>query len=224
MRKGQVSPRIASTAGYLSSLLMKALETEPAEERLARVERALQKRGPDKSLFELDEEEEGANGNGLKPNRIKKIEGALTPKEIVALSIQELTKFDTPDHCASWIAEEPSRAPLDRMRQQVQNSVLQHQEGRAKNSSDKHSYTELLCNQLSGVLLFHHLFLQVNAQVVDCLRTGGFRAAAIGAGMQAISKLVCSGMGMFAIPEKTGRNAVSARRKYVRRGLIGAQE
>ncbi len=65
-------------------------------------------------------------------NRIKKIEGALTPKEIVALSIQELTKFDTPDHCASWIAEEPSRAPLDRMRQQVQNGVLQHQEGALK--------------------------------------------------------------------------------------------
>ncbi len=67
VRKGQVSPRIASTAGYLSSLLMKALETSELEERLARVERALQKRGPDKSLFELDEEEEGANGNGSKP-------------------------------------------------------------------------------------------------------------------------------------------------------------
>jgi transcriptional regulator with GAF, ATPase, and Fis domain len=51
VRKGQVSPKIASTVGYLSSLLMKALDTTDLEERLAKVEQVLQMRGADESLF-----------------------------------------------------------------------------------------------------------------------------------------------------------------------------
>jgi hypothetical protein len=64
VRKGLVSPKIASTVGYLSSLLMKALETSDIEERLARVEQALQKREPDESLFNPDEDEVMADGKG----------------------------------------------------------------------------------------------------------------------------------------------------------------
>jgi hypothetical protein len=64
VRKGRVSPKIASTVGYLASLLMKALETSDIEGRLARVEQALQKRGPDESLFNPDEDEVVADGNG----------------------------------------------------------------------------------------------------------------------------------------------------------------
>jgi hypothetical protein len=56
VRKGRVSPKIASTAGYLSSLLMKALETTDVEERLAKVERSLKTRGPNESLFNPDED------------------------------------------------------------------------------------------------------------------------------------------------------------------------
>ena len=51
VRKGRVSPKVASTVGYLSSLLMKALDTTDLEERLARVEQVLQMRGEDESLF-----------------------------------------------------------------------------------------------------------------------------------------------------------------------------
>ena len=51
VRKGRVSPKIASTVGYLSSLLMKALDTTDLEERLAKVEQVLQMRGADDSLF-----------------------------------------------------------------------------------------------------------------------------------------------------------------------------
>jgi hypothetical protein len=51
VRKGRVSPKIASTVGYLSSLLMKALDTTDLEERLAKVEQVLQMRRADDSLF-----------------------------------------------------------------------------------------------------------------------------------------------------------------------------
>ena len=51
VRKGRVSPKIASTVGYLSSLLMKALDTTDLEERLAKVEQVLQMRLEDESLF-----------------------------------------------------------------------------------------------------------------------------------------------------------------------------
>jgi hypothetical protein len=51
VRKGRVSPKVASTVGYLSSLLMKALDTTDLEERLARVEQVLQMRGEDESLI-----------------------------------------------------------------------------------------------------------------------------------------------------------------------------
>ena len=67
VRKGQLSPKIASTVGYLTGLLIKALETSDIEERLARVEQALKTRKPDESIFDPYEDEEVANGNGSEP-------------------------------------------------------------------------------------------------------------------------------------------------------------
>jgi hypothetical protein len=64
VRKGRVAPKVASTVGYLTGLLMKALETTEIEERLARVEQVLRMRGADESLFNPDEDEEVAYGNG----------------------------------------------------------------------------------------------------------------------------------------------------------------
>jgi hypothetical protein len=57
VRKGAVSPKIASTVGYLSALLLKAIEGNDTDERLARVERVLHMRGfaSDQSLFDPDE-------------------------------------------------------------------------------------------------------------------------------------------------------------------------
>jgi hypothetical protein len=66
VRKGRVSPKIASTVGYLSSLLMKTLEMSNTEERLARVEQTLKTRKPDESIFN-PYEDEVANGNGSEP-------------------------------------------------------------------------------------------------------------------------------------------------------------
>jgi hypothetical protein len=66
VRKGQVSPKIATTVGYLSSLLMKALETTDIEERLARIEQVLKMRGAEETLFNPDEDEGVAYGNGSK--------------------------------------------------------------------------------------------------------------------------------------------------------------
>ena len=57
VRKGRVSPKIASTVGYLSSLLMKALETSDIEKRLARIEQVLKMRRAEETLFNPDEDE-----------------------------------------------------------------------------------------------------------------------------------------------------------------------
>jgi hypothetical protein len=67
VRKGRIAPKIASTVGYLSSLLMKALETSDLEERLAMVEETLKARRPDESIFNLYEDEEVDHGNGSEP-------------------------------------------------------------------------------------------------------------------------------------------------------------
>ena len=75
VRKGQVSPKVASTVGYLSSLLVKAFDTRGIEERLARVEQTLKTRKPDESMFNPyedsifnpDEDEEVADGKGSEP-------------------------------------------------------------------------------------------------------------------------------------------------------------
>ena len=75
VRKGQVSPKVASTLGYLSSLLMKAFDTRDIEERLTSVEQTLETRKPDESIFNPyedsifnpDEDEEVADGKGSEP-------------------------------------------------------------------------------------------------------------------------------------------------------------
>ena len=66
VRKGRVAPKVASTVGYLTGLLMKALETSDIEERLARIEQVLKMRGAEETLFNPDEDEGVAYGNGYK--------------------------------------------------------------------------------------------------------------------------------------------------------------
>ena len=41
LRRGQLDPRVANGVGYLSSVLLRALEQGPLEERLAKIEAAL---------------------------------------------------------------------------------------------------------------------------------------------------------------------------------------
>lgn len=41
LRRGQLDPRVANAMGYLTSVLLRALEQGPVEERLARIEAAL---------------------------------------------------------------------------------------------------------------------------------------------------------------------------------------
>jgi hypothetical protein len=41
LRRGQLDPRVANGMGYLSSVLLRALEQGPLEERLAKIEAAL---------------------------------------------------------------------------------------------------------------------------------------------------------------------------------------
>lgn len=41
LRRGQLDPRVANTMGYLTSVLLRALEQNPMEERLAYIEAIL---------------------------------------------------------------------------------------------------------------------------------------------------------------------------------------
>jgi hypothetical protein len=41
LRRGQIDPRVANGIGYLTSILLRALEQGPIEERLAKIEAAL---------------------------------------------------------------------------------------------------------------------------------------------------------------------------------------
>ena len=41
LRRGQLDPRVANATGYLTSILLRALEQGPLEERLAKIEAAL---------------------------------------------------------------------------------------------------------------------------------------------------------------------------------------
>jgi hypothetical protein len=41
LRRGQLDPKVATCVGYLSTVLLRALEQGPAEERLAKIEAIL---------------------------------------------------------------------------------------------------------------------------------------------------------------------------------------
>lgn len=69
VRKGQVSPKVADSIGYLSGVWMKALEAADLDERLAKVEQALKARGTDDQLFNPDDDGGHVDGSGSKANR-----------------------------------------------------------------------------------------------------------------------------------------------------------
>ena len=53
LRRGQLDPRVANAMGYLSSVLLRALEQGPMEERLAYIEAILGKSSAGSELFEI---------------------------------------------------------------------------------------------------------------------------------------------------------------------------
>jgi hypothetical protein len=56
--RGQLDPRVANAMGYLASVLLRALEQGPMEERLAHLEAMLGKSGERPELFELQSTKE----------------------------------------------------------------------------------------------------------------------------------------------------------------------
>jgi len=69
VRRGQVSPKVAGSIGYLSGIWMKALEAADLEERLARVEQALKTRGTDEHLFDPNDSGGHVGASGSKATR-----------------------------------------------------------------------------------------------------------------------------------------------------------
>ena len=133
-------------------------------------------------------------GKDRNRERLERIEGSLTPKEMVASLIEEFAKFDSIDNYAAWVAEDPSRLPLHRMHQQLKSGVSRHQDGRGKNSS-----RALPRNRSSEVLFLYYLLLRANEHVLDFLRWEEFRVPAINERMQGVSERVYSGMAALGL-------------------------
>jgi hypothetical protein len=53
LRRGELDPRVANGVGYLASILLRALEQGPMEERLAHLESLLGKSGVGSEVFEF---------------------------------------------------------------------------------------------------------------------------------------------------------------------------
>jgi hypothetical protein len=131
--------------------------------------------------------------------RIEKIENSLTPREIVAWWVEGLAKFDSFEDYASWVAEDPSRAPLPKMLQQIESSIPGRSNAGGKSCSDKNSSRELLRKRVSDALFLFYLILQVNRRAHDLLGQEEIRVAAITAGVHGIKERLCTGMAMFEL-------------------------
>jgi hypothetical protein len=62
VRKGLIAPKVATTVGYLASLLVKTFESD-LEDRLGRLEQVVVKRGSDEALLDPDADEVAASEN-----------------------------------------------------------------------------------------------------------------------------------------------------------------
>jgi hypothetical protein len=71
--------------------------------------------------------------------RLEKIENSLRPRELVASWTEDFAKFGSFEDYASWVSQDDSRAPLNKMFGQIESSITGDPDGRRKNSSDKDS-------------------------------------------------------------------------------------
>jgi hypothetical protein len=60
LRRGELDPRVANAMGYLATVLLRALEQGPTEERLAHLEAILGKSGIGSQAFEFRSTKEGS--------------------------------------------------------------------------------------------------------------------------------------------------------------------
>ena len=139
----------------------------------------------------------GKDGNR---RRLDKIESSLTPKEIVASWLQDLTKFDSLEDYLLWVAEDRSRAPLPKMFQQIEGSITKRPDGRGKDSSDKNSSKELFRKQ-SELLFLVNLILQANLRAIDFLDREVLRVATVDGQVQAINEGVSFARAIFDLCE-----------------------
>jgi hypothetical protein len=125
--------------------------------------------------------------------RLDKAESSLTPREVVALWVQELARFDSLEDYVFWMNDDSSRPPLGRMLQQIRKGIPRRSGVRGQDQ-----YRELLFRERSSEVVFlYHLLLGVNQHVCGFLGRERSRIAAITAGLQAVNERICSAMAMF---------------------------
>jgi hypothetical protein len=136
-------------------------------------------------------------GTDRNRKRIEKIENSLTPREVVALWVEGLAKFNSLEDYISWIAEDSSRAPLPKMLQQIESGIAGRPNGQGKNSSDKNSSGRLLRKRSSEVVFLYNLLLQINLHVHEFVGLKEFHVATLMFFIQAVNERAGSRMAMF---------------------------
>jgi hypothetical protein len=128
--------------------------------------------------------------------RLEKIESSLRPRELVASWIEDFAKFSSFEDYVSWVYQDRlSRAPLDKMFQQIETGITGRRDGR-ENSSVKNS-RELL-RKKSEVLFLANLVVNINLQAYYFLAQEEFLRAIID-DVQAVNDSLLSGAVLFGL-------------------------
>ena len=113
-------------------------------------------------------------GTDRNRKRLEKVERSLMPREVVLSWIEEVLKFESHENYALWVAEEVTRAPLDKMLRQIRDGVAQ-----CSGYREKHSSRELVRNRSSEMMFLFNLFMSVNRQVHGFVGEGNPSIAAL---------------------------------------------
>ena len=113
-------------------------------------------------------------GTDRNRKRLERIESSLTPKEIVALWIEDLAKFNSTEDYISWIAEDSSRSPLPKMLPADRKRYHRASEWPRQKFVRQNSPVELLRRRSSEVMFLYNLLFQMNRHVHEFVARKNF--------------------------------------------------
>ena len=126
--------------------------------------------------------------------RLEKVENSLTPREVVLSWIEEALKFESLENYGLWVAEDGTRAPLDKMMRQIRDGVAQ-----CSGYRNKHSSRELVRKRSSEMMFLVNLFMTVNQHVHEFVGRGNLAIAALEQSDQFITERVVSATLIFGL-------------------------
>jgi hypothetical protein len=133
-------------------------------------------------------------GTDRNRKRLEKVERSLMPREIVASWIEEALKFESQENYALWVAEDVTRAPLDKMLRQIRDGVAQ-----CPGYREKHSSRELVRKRSSEMMFLFNLFMTANRHVHGFVGGGNPTIAALEQSDRFIRERVLSATLIFGL-------------------------